>query len=84
MVMMGAITPVIKGQDAGSAASGGIAPTTLTDLAFALQYVSPLAAEVGLSIQDVSSALGVLANVGIIGRRLGTFATRTCTFLSSM
>ena len=45
---------------------------TLDDLAEALKYVAPVAADAGESIQSTSKALGVLANMGIKGSMAGT------------
>ncbi|HQL76536.1 MAG TPA: phage tail tape measure protein [Phycisphaerae bacterium] len=45
---------------------------TLTDLAEAMSYVAPVAADAGETIQSTSQALGVLANMGIKGSMAGT------------
>jgi len=45
---------------------------TVDDLAQALSYVAPVAAEAGETIQSTSKALGVLANMGIKGSMAGT------------
>jgi len=44
----------------------------LSDLAEAMKYVAPIAADAGESIQSTSKALGVLANMGIKGSMAGT------------
>jgi TP901 family phage tail tape measure protein len=50
-----------------NAASGSI-----TDVALALKYVGPVAASVGISIQDTATAVGLLANNGIQADSAGT------------
>ena len=45
---------------------------TLQDLGEALKFVSPLASSLGISLEELSAALGTLANVGIRGSLAGT------------
>jgi len=46
--------------------------TNMVQLAEAMKYVAPVAHSVGWSIEDVSSAIGILANQGIKGSQAGT------------
>ena len=45
---------------------------SVTDLGEALKYVGPIANTLGLSLEDTSAALGLLANAGIRGSQAGT------------
>ena len=45
---------------------------SVTDLGEALKYVGPIANGLGLSLEDTSAALGLLANAGIRGSQAGT------------
>jgi TP901 family phage tail tape measure protein len=49
---------------------------TLTDLGESLKYAAPIAADYGESIESVSKALGVMANMGIKGSMAGTSLRR--------
>lgn len=44
----------------------------ITDIGDALKYVAPNAKAAGLSIEEVSAAVGIMANVGIKGSQAGT------------
>lgn len=46
--------------------------TTLESLGETMKYVGPVAASVGLSMQDTAAAAGLLGNVGIQGSQAGT------------
>ena len=46
--------------------------TTLETLGETMKYVGPVAASVGLSVQDMAAATGLLGNVGIQGSQAGT------------
>jgi TP901 family phage tail tape measure protein len=48
------------------------ANTNVTQLGTALAYAAPAAADAGVSVEDLSTALGVLANAGIQGSAGGT------------
>lgn len=52
------------------------ANTTVEALAESFKYVSPIAASLGQSIDDVGAALGVMANAGTKGSRAGTGLSR--------
>lgn len=45
---------------------------SVTDLGEALKYVGPIANGLGLTLEDTSAALGLLANAGIRGSQAGT------------
>lgn len=53
-------------------ASANTAMQSVTDLADALSYAGPIAAQVGMDIKETSKAVSVLANYGIRGSRAGT------------
>ena len=55
---------------------------SVTDLGEAFKYVGPVAAGLGNSIEDVSVALGVLANAGIKGSSAGTALRTTMSNLA--
>lgn len=46
--------------------------TDVTQLGEAFKYVAPLAGTLGLSIEDVSTALGIMSNNGIVASQAGT------------
>ncbi|GHE15329.1 phage tail tape measure protein [Streptomyces alanosinicus] len=50
-----------------NAASGG-----LEDIYYALSYTGPVAAQVGVSIEDTAAAVAMLARSGILGSKAGT------------
>ena len=54
---------------AAAASSGAL---DLTDLGFAMKYVGPVAASLGISLQDTAAAMVVLSNSGIKGEQAGT------------
>lgn len=54
------------------AAGAGKAQGEVTDLAQALQYVGPVAAGMGVSIEQTTGALALFASQGQIGERAGT------------
>lgn len=55
--------------------------TNLLQLAEALKYVAPVAHSVGWSIEEVSAAIGILANSGIKGSQAGTGLRRVLSEL---
>jgi len=55
---------------------------TLTDLGESVKFVAPLASTAGESIEDVTKAIGVLANNGIRGTVAGTALARAFKNLS--
>jgi len=46
--------------------------TTVRQLGAAMSYVAPIAAAMGISVEDSAAAIGVLSNAGIQGERAGT------------
>mgnify|MGYP002716222951 CR=1 FL=1 len=54
---------------AAAASSGAL---DLTDLGFAMKYVGPVAASLGISLKDTAAAMVVLSNSGIKGEQAGT------------
>lgn len=57
--------------------------TNLTQLGDAMKYVAPVAGKVGLSIEQTTAALGVLANAGRKGSQGGTDLQRVVSRLIS-
>ena len=53
-------------------ASANTAMQSVTDLAEALSYAGPIAAQVGMDIKETAKAVSVMANFGIRGSRAGT------------
>lgn len=67
----------LKGKDLGHvadllAAGAGKAQGDVTDLANALKYVGPVAASMGVSIEETTGVLAEFASQGIIGEQAGT------------
>jgi TP901 family phage tail tape measure protein len=52
------------------------ANTSVESLGYALSFASPVAASLGVSLEHVTAALGVLANAGIKGTTAGTAMSR--------
>lgn len=46
--------------------------TSISDMGYAFKYVAPLAGQLGYSIDDISVAMGIMANSGIKGSMAGT------------
>jgi len=55
--------------------------TNMSQLSDAFGYVAPVAAAFGMSVEEVSSALGMMANAGIKGSMAGTGLRRIITNL---
>lgn len=49
---------------------------TIDDLGLSIQYIGPLAAQAGMSIEETAAVLGVLADVNIRGSKAGTALRR--------
>lgn len=67
----------LRGKDIGKvadllAAGAGKAQGDVTDLAGALKYVGPVAASMGISIEETTGVLAQFASQGIIGEQAGT------------
>lgn len=60
-----------------NAASGG-----LKDIYYAMSYTGPVAAQLGISIEDTSAAVAMLARSGILGSKAGTSLRGMLTNLS--
>ncbi|EST27393.1 phage tail tape measure protein [Streptomyces roseochromogenus] len=60
-----------------NAASGG-----LRDIYYAMSYTGPVAAQLGISIEDTSAAVAMLARSGILGSKAGTSLRGMLTNLS--
>jgi TP901 family phage tail tape measure protein len=54
------------------AAGAGKAQGSVDDLALALQYVGPVAAGLGISLEETGGSLAYLASQGILGEKAGT------------
>lgn len=65
------------------AASAGKAQGEVTDMAGALKYVGPVAAQMGLSVEDAGGAIAFLASQGILGEQAGTSLRGMLTSLTS-
>lgn len=67
----------LEAEDAGHvsdvlAAGAGKAQGSVDDLALALSYVGPVAAGLGISLEETGGALAYLASQGILGEKAGT------------
>lgn len=67
----------LEGKDAGHvsdllAAGAGKAQGSVDDLALALQYVGPVAAGLGISLEETTGTLALFASQGQLGERAGT------------
>jgi TP901 family phage tail tape measure protein len=58
------------------------ANTTVSQLGFAMSFASPAAAALGISLEEVTAALGALANAGLKGSTAGTGLARVLTMLA--
>jgi TP901 family phage tail tape measure protein len=56
---------------------------SVTDLGEALKYAGPVAADLGMSLEDTLALLGALGNVGIQGEMAGTTLRRLSTLLAA-
>lgn len=65
------------------AAAAGKAQGEVTDMAGALKYVGPVAAQMGLTIEDTAGAIALLASQGILGEQAGTSLRGMLTSLTS-
>jgi TP901 family phage tail tape measure protein len=54
------------------AKESNISAANLTDLQYALKYAGPPAAALGISLEELSGAIGIMANAGIRGEQAGT------------
>lgn len=59
------------------------ANTTITELGSALSFVAPVAAGVGISLEELIATLGILADRGIKGSKAGTTLRRAITQLAA-
>ncbi|MEO2045208.1 MAG: phage tail tape measure protein [Pirellulales bacterium] len=57
-------------------ATANSATTTVEELGFALKFVAPIAAELGISLEETTATLGLLANRGIKATVAGTQLAR--------
>jgi TP901 family phage tail tape measure protein len=65
------------------AAAAGKAQGEVTDMAAALKYVGPVAAQMGVSIEETTGAIAMLASQGILGDQAGTSLRGMLTALTS-
>ena len=65
------------------AAAAGKAQGEVTDMAQALKYVGPVAAQMGISLEETSGAIAELASQGILGDQAGTSLRGMLTSLTS-
>ena len=65
------------------AAAAGKAQGEVTDMAGALQYVGPVAAQMGISLEETGGAIAYLATQGIVGQQAGTSLRGMLTALTS-
>jgi TP901 family phage tail tape measure protein len=78
----------LKGQDVGHiadvlAAAAGKAQGEVTDMAEALNYVGPVAHQMGISLEETGGAIAELASQGILGSQAGTSLRGMLTSLTS-
>ncbi|MEU7576722.1 phage tail tape measure protein [Streptomyces sp. NPDC041068] len=64
------------------AASANSASGGLQDIYYAMSYTGPVAAQLGISIEDTSAAVAMLARSGILGSKAGTSLRGMLTNLS--
>lgn len=65
------------------AAAAGKAQGEVTDMANSLKYVGPVAAQMGISIEETTGAIAELASQGILGEQAGTSLRGMLTALTS-
>lgn len=65
------------------AASAGKAMGEVTDMAGALKYVGPVAAQMGISLEEAAGSIAFLASEGILGEQAGTSLRGMLTSLTS-
>lgn len=65
------------------AASAGKAQGEVTDMAQALKYVGPVAAQMGISLEETAGSIAYLASQGILGDQAGTSLRGMLTSLTS-
>jgi TP901 family phage tail tape measure protein len=65
------------------AAAAGKAQGEVTDMAGALKYVGPVAAQMGVSIEETAGTIAELASQGILGEQAGTSLRGMLTALTS-
>jgi TP901 family phage tail tape measure protein len=54
------------------AKTANVSAANLTDMQFALKYAGPPAAALGISLEELSSAIGIMTNAGMKGEQAGT------------
>lgn len=64
-------------------AAAGKAQGSVQDMAGALQYVGPVAAQMGLSLEETGGSIAYLATQGIVGQQAGTSLRGMLTALTS-
>lgn len=65
------------------AASAGKAQGEVTDMANSLKYVGPVAAQMGISLEETAGSVALLASQGILGEQAGTSLRGMLTALTS-
>jgi len=55
----------------------------IIDMGYAMKYVAPIASAMGLSIEEVSAAIGLMSNAGIKGEQAGTTLRASLTRLAN-
>src|SRR3990172_11166218 len=65
-------------------ATANLSALSVEDMGETLKYVSPIAAEVGLSLEETAKAVGTLANMGIKGSMAGTSLRQILVRLSKV
>jgi TP901 family phage tail tape measure protein len=65
------------------AAAAGKAQGEVTDMAGAMKYVGPVAAQMGISLEETAGAVAELASQGILGEQAGTSLRGMLTSLTS-
>lgn len=54
------------------AKTANVSAANLTDMQFALKYAGPPAAALGISLEELSAAIGIMTNAGMKGEQAGT------------
>lgn len=65
------------------AAAAGKAQGEVTDMSAALNYVAPVAAQMGISLEETAGSIALLAEQGILGSQAGTSLRGMLTSLTS-
>lgn len=65
------------------AKTANISSASIDDMAFSLKYVGPVANSLGISLEEVSAAIGIMTDAGLDGSSAGTSLRATLLALNS-